>query len=346
MRAIPRERLVRQQLTKPAKPLSAVALVTAFGAMQAQEYEHAKWAVGVRSPGTSASDIEAALAAGALLRSHPMRGTHHFVAQGDLRWLMALMGPVMIRRSATRNRDLELDDRTLARAMTVLQRSLEGGNHLTRADVATVLSRARIVTDGQRLAHIIYRAELESLVCSGTRKGKHITLALFDERVPRAAPRPFSREDALRELATRYFTTRGPATRDDFRWWCQLPVADVDAAIALAAPDADGPYYALGAARSTAKPAGALLLPPFDEYTVAYRDRSAAGTPRANARTFGETTLLGPTVVVDGTIVGSWRRTITRSAIKVELTPWKKLPATAHAKIRKAVARYQTFYGG
>lgn len=312
--------------------------------MQAQEYEHAKWAVGLRAPGTSASDIETALAAGALLRSHPMRGTHHFVARDDLRWLMALMGPVMIRRSATRNRDLQLDDKTLAKAMTVLQRSLEGGHHLTRVGVATVLSRAKIATDGQRLAHIIYRAELESLVCSGPRAGKQITIALFDERVPTGAPR--SREASLRELATRYFTTRGPATRDDFRWWCQLPAADIDAAIALAAPDADGAYYALGAARSTAKAEDALLLPPFDEYTVAYRDRSAAGAPPANARTFGETTLLGPIVVVDATIVGSWRRTVTRREITVEITPWKKLPATAHAKIRKAVARYQAFYGG
>ena len=319
--------------------------------MQAQEYEHAKWAVGLRAPGTSGSDIEAALATGALLRSHPMRGTHHFVARDDLRWLMALMGPLMIERNARRNRELALDEKTLTRAMTALQRALEDGNHLTRAEVANVLSRATIATDGQRLAHIIYRAELESLVCSGPRNGKQITIALFDERVPKAAPRsrpvsrPISRDDSLRELAMRYFTTRGPATRDDFRWWCQLPAADVQAAIELAAPDTDGAYYTLGAAPSTTKPHGALLLPPYDEYTVAYRDRSAAGTPPANARTFGETTLLGPTVVVDGTIVGSWRRTITRRAITVEITPWKKLPATAHAKIRKAVARYQAFYG-
>lgn len=226
--------------------------------------------------------------------------------------------------------------------MTVLQCALEGGNHLTRAEVAAVhRSRSWRATG---LAHVIYRAELESVVCSGTRKGKQITVALFDERVPAAPPR--SREDSLRELATRYFTTRGPATRDDFRWWCQLPTADIDAAIELAAPDADGPYYALGAARSTVKPHDALLLPPFDEYTVAYRDRSAAGMPPANARTFGETSLLGPMVVLDGTIVGSWRRTTTRNAITVEITPWKKLPATAHAKTRKAIARYQAFYGG
>jgi hypothetical protein len=309
--------------------------------MQAQEYEHAKWAVGIRTPGTGVADIEAALAAGSILRSHPLRGTHHFVARDDLRWLMALMGPLMIQRNARRNRELELDEKTLGRAMTALQRALEGGHHLTRTQVAAVLARAKIATDGQRLSHIIYRAELEAVVCSGARSGKQITIARFDERVPAGAPR--SREDALRELARRYFTTRGPATRDDFRWWCQLPAEDARAAIELAAPDVDGAYYAIGRVRS-ARPAGALLLPPYDEYTVAYRDRSAAGVPPANARTFGEATLLGPTVVVDGTIVGSWRRTVKRGAIVVEISPWKKLPTAAHTAIQQAIARYQAFY--
>jgi hypothetical protein len=344
MRVIPRARLVRQHLTKPAKPLSAVALVTTFGAMQAQEYEHAKWAVGLRAPGTSASDIEAALAAGALLRSHPMRGTHHFVARDDLRWLMALMGPLMIQRNARRNRELELDEKTLGRAMTVLQRALEGGTHLTRAEVATVLSRARIASDGQRLSHIIYRAELESLACSGARKGKQITIALFDERVPASKPR--SREACLRELATRYFTTRGPATQDDFRWWCQLPAADARAAIDLAAPDADGEYYAIGSVRPVraTSETHAVLLPPYDEYTVAYKDRSAAGAPPANARTFGETTLLGPTIVIEGTIVGSWRRTVKRTSVTVDITPWTTISTAAHVAIDNAIARYQAFY--
>lgn len=303
--------------------------------MQAQEYEHAKWAVGIRTPGTTEADIERLLADGAILRSHPMRGTHHLVARDDLRWLMALMGPVMIARSARRNRELGLDEKTLARAMKAIQRALEGGTHLTRAEVVSVLARAKINTDGQRIAHIIYRAELESLVCSGRRKGKQITLALFDERVPASKPRP--RDVAIAELAQRYVATRWPATLQDFTWWCQLPAADAKAGFAATTPPR------IAALPRTAP--RALLLPPFDEYTVAYRDRSAIGEPPARAKSFGESTLLGPVVVVDGTVAGTWRRTLGRTRVAVAVTPWRALTPRDRRDIDHAVARYAAFIG-
>lgn len=333
----------RQRLAGGAR--SAVALVTVLGAVQAQEYEQAKWAIGVRTPGTTHTDIERDLAEGTILRTHAMRGTHHFVARDDLRWLMALMGPLMIQRNARRNRELDLDERTLGKALRAIQRALETGDHLTRAETAAVLQRANIATDGQRLAHIVYRAELEALVCSGKRKGKQVTIALVDERVPAAATstRHRTRDDSLRELATRYFTTRGPATVDDFRWWCQLPAGDVRAALELATPDRDGELLMLGATPRERMPR-AVLLPPYDEYLVAYRDRSAAGSPPASARTFGEATLLGPTLVIEGTAAGSWRRTVRRGAVNVEVTPWRKLAPVATRALATAVARYQAFW--
>jgi hypothetical protein len=341
IRTIPVERMSRQSLAGGTR--SPVALVTDFGAMQAQEYEQAKWAVGVRTPGTTHLDIERELAEGTILRTHPMRGTHHFVARDDLRWLMALMGPLMIQRHARRSRELDLDERTLGKALRAIQRALETGVHLTRAETAAVLQRAKISPDGQRLSHIIYRAELEALVCSGRRKGKQVTIALVDERAPATGAR-MSREDSLRELATRYFTTRGPATVDDFRWWCQLPASDVRAAIELAKPAADGALLSLGAATRARAPE-ALLLPPYDEYLVAYRDRSAAGSPPASARSFGETTLLGPTIVVDGRVVGSWRRTQqARGATTALVTPWTKQTPKARRAIDSAIARYQAFW--
>ncbi|HUS33525.1 MAG TPA: winged helix DNA-binding domain-containing protein, partial [Kofleriaceae bacterium] len=288
------QRLVNQHLAAPI--LNAESLVTAMGAIQAQEYWGGLWAIGLRTRGTDAASIEASLVRGSILRTHPMRGTHHFVARGDIRWLIDLMGPLMIKRNERRNRDLKLDEKTLRKALTAIERALAGGTHLTRTEVAEVLHRAKISTDGQRLAHIIYRAELEGLVCSGARKGKQVTIALLSERAPDAKPK--SREASLRELATRYFATRGPATRADFTWWCQLPAADVREAMELAKLDSDGTYFTKGT-RPNAKPPRALLLPPYDEYTVAYRDRSAAGTPPTKAATFGESTLLGPNIVVD-----------------------------------------------
>ncbi len=299
--------------------------------MQAQEYQQAKWAVGIRTLGTTEPSVEKLLADGEILRSHPMRGTHHFVARDDLRWLMALMGPLMIARSARRNRELALDEKTLAKAMNVIARALAGGTHLTRAEIVTHLARAKINTDGQRIAHILYRAELESLVCSGRRNGKQITFALFDERVPASRARP--RDEAVAELAARYIATRWPATLQDFTWWCQLPAADAKAGFAAATPPAP---------RATKAPR-ALLLPPYDEYTVAYRDRSAIGAPPASAKSFGESTLLGPVIVLDGTVVGTWRRALGPRDVRITLSPWRRLATRDRAAIDGAVERYATF---
>jgi hypothetical protein len=330
------QRLANQHLAKPI--LDAESLVTAMGAIQAQEYWGGLWAVGLRTSGTTEASIEASLARGSILRTHPMRGTHHFVARADIRWLIDLMGPLMIRRNERRNRELDLDEKTLRKALTAIERATAGGNHLTREETADVLARVKIAPDGQRLAHIIYRAELEGLVCSGTRKGKQVTIALLSERAPDAKPK--AREASLEELATRYFTTRGPATRADFTWWCQLPASDIRAAMESAKLDTDGAYFTKGERAGTAP--RALLLPPYDEYTVAYRDRSAAGSPPAKSATFGESTLLGPNIVVNGRVVGSWRRDRKRIATKL----WSKLAPKDRVSVEKAIARYVDFVSG
>jgi hypothetical protein len=333
---IPKRRTSAQYLARPHA--NALDLIKSLGALQAQEYVPALWAVGLRARSATEASIEALVTSGKIVRTHPMRGTHHFVHADDARWLIALMGPLMIQRNQRRNRELDLDEKTLTKAMNVLAKALAGGHHLARAAVADVLRRAKISSEGQRLAHIIYRAELEGLVCSGTRKGKQVTIALLSERAPDAKPK--AREASLEELATRYFTTRGPATRADFTWWCQLPASDIRAAMESAKLDTDGAYFTKGERAGTAP--RALLLPPYDEYTVAYRDRSAAGSPPAKSATFGESTLLGPNIVVNGRVVGSWRRDRKRIATKL----WSKLAPKDRVSVEKAIARYVDFVSG
>jgi hypothetical protein len=341
------QRLTNQHLAAPRAGI--VDVVAALGAMQAQDYAGALWAVGLRAKGAAEAAVERALADGDILRTHPMRGTHHFVAKDDMRWLIALFGQLMIKRNARRNQELELDDKLLAKALDAIARACEGGNHLDRAAITAVLTRAKISSAGQRLPHIIYRAELEGLVCSGRRNGKQITIALFDERVPKSKPR--TREESLADLARRYFTTRGPASERDFAWWCQLPAADVREAIALAGDDLvtetiDGTKLLRGA--KPAKPANgprAYLLPPYDEYTVAYADRSHAGKAPAGATTFADKTLLGPNLVLDGQIIGSWKRTAGKKKVAIELSLWKKIAAKDHGALEEAAVRFAAFLG-
>lgn len=337
-------RLRNQHLARPSLP--AAELVSSMAAMQAQDYAGATWALGVRVPGATASAIESALEAGAIVRTHPMRGTHHFVARDDIRWMLALLAPRGLARTQPRWRALALDAATLRTATRALSRALEGGKHLVRDEVAAVLRRARISPDGQRLPHVIFHAELVGLVCSGARRGKQITIALLDERVPAQPAR--DRDAALVELARRYFTTRGPATLRDFVWWSGLTMADARAgaeqAAGLVSETIDGTVYWRGASRpGRATGPRAYLLPPYDEYAVAYQRRALLGSAPAGASSFGETTLLGPIVVVDGMVAGTWKRTIGPRAVQIDLAPWRRWTGDEAAAVERAAERYAAF---
>lgn len=346
MNDICRQRLRAQHLARPVA--GARELLASMLVMQAQEYVDALWAVGQRVRGGTEAGVERALVAGEILRTHPMRGTHHFVAREDIRWLMALMGPIYIRRSARRERQLDLDERTLTRAVALLDRELAGGNHLARAEVAALLEKSGISTGGQRLPYIIYRAELESVVCSGARKGKHVTVARFDERVSPGRPRP--REEALADLARRYFTTRGPATRKDLLWWCQLPAGDADTAMERIAGELEevvvgGRRLLRAGAAGREEPPTALLLPPYDEYTVAYVDRSAVGEVPAHVKGSPPSSRLGFNLVLDGQVVGSWTRRVAGGAAEIALAPFRRLAAADRALLVEEARRYARFRG-
>ena len=338
------QRLASQHLAKPK--LAPVELVRAFGAMQAQEYAMAKWAIGLRTPGTTDADIERAIASGKILRTHPLRWTHHFVVAEDIRWILALTAPRMIARAQPRFKELGLDEKTLEKSQAVLARVLAGGKHMTRDEIATAWRAAGVDPTGQRGPHMLGRAELDGLICSGARRGNQITFALLEERVPKAKPR--SREASLAELARRYFTTRGPATHQDFMWWSGLAAADVRAAVAhaeLPTEAIDGKTYFHGAGWRARAASGAYLLPTYDEYAVAYRERTAIGTPPAKPKSFGESTLLGPSIMIDGEIVGSWKRTIGKKQVAIDLMPWRALSTKQRRAVDEAAERYAAFIG-
>lgn len=225
MKLLAERRLAVQQIARHsfATPRELVAWL---GAVQAQDYAGAKWAVALRLRGapTDAS-IERALADGDVLRTHALRGTWQLVAPADVRWILSLVAPRLVARNATRYRELALDAATFRRCNTALVRALRGGDHLTRAELAAALQDAGIATGGQRLAFLLQRAELEALVCSGARRGRQSTYALLDHRAPDSRALP-ERDQALAELAGRYFRSRGPATVEDFTWWSGLTAAD------------------------------------------------------------------------------------------------------------------------
>ncbi len=221
---IARRRLHNQHVTRPGLR-TPEAVVAWFGAMQAQEYAAARWAIGLRLPGSVGdAEIERAFDAGRILRTHVMRPTWHFVTTADIRWMLELTAPRVQRTLGSYTRQLGLDARTLTRATKVFERVLRDGQHLTRPELGEHLQKAGIEARLNRLAHIALHAELERVICSGPRRGKQFTYALLDERAPRAIR--LTRDEALAELTTRFFRSHGPATIRDFVWWSGLTTAD------------------------------------------------------------------------------------------------------------------------
>lgn len=328
------QKLARQRRETPA------SIVSWFGAVQAQEYGPARWALGQRTTGLSDAAVARAFDAGEILRTHVMRATWHFVAPEDIRWLQALTGPRVRAASASVLGANALDARTLARSKDVIARALEGGNFLTRQELAAVLGRARIAASGQRLAYIVMDAELEAVICSGPRRGKQFTYALVDERAPRTPPR--DRDDALAELARRFFQSHGPATLRDFVWWSSLRMNDARTAVAAAALsklDAGGTTYWMmpGTASRARSGSSAHLLPIYDEYVNSYRDRAILFTTHVPA-----SILFMHYLIVDGRYAGTWRPS-PQDPGAVVIDPRVRLTSAQHDAIDKAAARYRRF---
>jgi hypothetical protein len=318
-----------------------------MGAVQAQDYAGALWAIGLRTRNATERMIERAIADRAIVRTWPMRGTLHFTAAEDARWMLDLLTPRVVAASTARlEREYGLDQRTLARSREVVTRALEGGRRLTRDATYRTLERAGISAAGGRGLHIAWRLAHDGLICYGPREGKQQTLALLDEWIP-GGKRP-ARDEALAELARRYFTSHGPATVNDFAWWSGLLLTDAADGLALATGHlvsfglADRTYWAAPSAPADDSSRRAYLLPAFDEYTVAYRDRDMLGES-AHGRPATGMDILRPAIVVRGRVKGSWTRTIAKHTVTVRLSPFTRLPAPARRAVSAAGRRYAAF---
>ena len=343
-------RLANQHVTTPSLK-TAGEVVRMLGAVQAQDYAGAKWAIAQRTTGTTDTDVEREISDGRILRTHILRPTWHFVAATDLRWMLELSAPRIRAAMASYDRKLEIDGDVRRQTRNVLTEMLRGGRHLTRAELAAQLTGAGVRADGtQRLAHLMMHAELDGLICSGARRGKQFTYRLVDECVP--PTKYLMRDVALHNLATRYFATRGPATESDFAWWSGLTKADastaVDSVENLQSEVIGGRTYwfIAGAAAGPTGKTIASLIPAYDEYLVSYSDRTAAQR-RVKPERVGETfSFLGSYVVlINGQIVGRWKGEIRKGAAMVKIEPLTRLTRAERGGIEEQAERFAAFLG-
>jgi len=326
---------------------TAEDVVRWLGAAQSQDYPAAAWAVGQRARNATHAMLDRAFDEGRILRTHVMRPTWHFVMPADIRWMLQLTGPRVNAMSAPYYRKMELDERVFSRTRSTIARALRGGRQLTRADLAAELQKAGITKPNTplRVSFIMLRAELDGLVCSGARIGRHFTYALLDERVPEAPT--LDRDAALAELTRRYFTSHGPATVHDYSWWSGQTMGDARAGLEMVKSELvetaiDGAsFWSAPAARARGTTARrAYLLPAYDECMLSYRDVRVALKPYSAQLTLSA----GATIVIDGRVVGAWKRNATTDGISLQAVPFTSFTRRDRDAIEEAAEGYGRFW--
>jgi hypothetical protein len=349
--ALLERRLLAQQLARPAfaEPRDVVGWL---GAVQAQDYAGAKWAVGLRlSEHIAETAMERAIGDGTILRMHLMRWTWQLVLPQDVRWMLALIAPRLVARAARRHRELDLDAATFRKSNRVLERALRDGRHWTRDELAALLDQAGISPAKERLSHLLGRAEIDAILSSGARRGKQFTYAHLDHRVP-SQRTPLPREEALAELARRYFQSRGPALLADFMWWSGLSASDARAGLEairsslVSEVRGSDTYFRAELPPRVAQHKDAChLLPAFDEYLVAYRKRDGLFDPDHAKRLNAGGGMLNPSVILDGRVIGTWRRELARADVAIAMDLFQTPTPKEQRAIARAAKRFGSFLG-
>jgi hypothetical protein len=333
-------------------PTDVAGVVTWLGAMQAQDIGSAAWSFGVRLPGLTTKELDAAFERREAIRTWPMRGTVHYVPPRDAHWMLELMGSRTLAGAAKRREMLGLPAADADRAVEVFATALEGGKRLTRAQCLDTLRDDGIKVSGQLGYHLLWYASQRGVTCFAPNIGTEQAFMLLDSCVPE--PHRPDPEEALATIALRYFRGHGPTTAADFAGWTGLPITHCRRGIAaagdaLAQVSVDGvPMYAdraLVESYSPGRRRGRMLaLPGFDEYLLGYKDRSMMLDERHKQAIIpGGNGVFQPTVVRDGRVVGTWRRAVKRSRVEVAVTPLTELTTKDRTATEAAFQPYGQF---
>lgn len=302
-------------------------LVEWMGAMQAQDMASAKWGIGVRIPGINEKIVDEAINNGEIIRTHVMRPTWHLVAAKDYHSMMRLTAPSINVSLKTRQKQLELDEDFFKVSNEAVEKILANGNHLTREELTRELSINISNLDSSRMNHILLKAELDRLICSGIIKKRRQTYALVSERIK--IKDDFDKDQSMMMLAEKYFASHGPATMLDFNWWSGLPISDCKKAVELIKNklqsiqiDKQTYWFKELNSSTTSYKKKLFLLPAFDEFLISYRDRSAVLTVYDQQKAVSSNGIFRPVIVLGGKVIGLWNKNIKNGAsnIIVELS--------------------------
>lgn len=340
-------RLTALGIAHPASD-GVLAIVRRLLALQAQDFGGAKWSIGLRGLGLTEAAVDAAIASGEIVRSWPIRGTLHITAPEDLRWMLAIARVRQASGAAKRRNDLAITDAELDRAGQIAVTELTGGRVVRRDALLAAFVGGGVPVDGQRAYHLLWNLGHDRLIMFGPPDGKQPTFVLLEEWI--TTHRDLEGDEALGEFALRYFTGHGPATVQDFAWWASITLGQARTGLAIAAEQLEvrtfgGTEYWSAPGLEPAK--GAVhLLPGFDEYLLGYQDRSPVLRAEFSDRIVpGNNGVFQPTIVVDGEVVGTWRRSETSKEARVELEWFTEPTARAKAGAERALPRLGAYLG-
>lgn len=327
-----------------------------LGAVQSQEYQPSKLTPAMRAvpdaeglPWAAVDAVDALIDQGAVVRTHVLRGTWHTVPIEDLRMMLAASADRILHTMGANNRAWGLDAATLDRGTEVLAAATAGGHHLTREEAAEALAAAGIADPTTtRLMHLLMHAELRQAICSGTPKGGKQTYANFDERVPAGA---VAQDEAIRALALRFFTSRGPATVKDFTRWSTLKVTDAKAALdglGLGELRVGERVLYYGQEPPEAADAGPVVdfVQGYDEMLCSYTDSKEFVLHHSVPRTrFPGRARFTSVILLDGQVVGSWKATPKKESVLIETWRVRGFTAAEIAALRRGADRLRAWYG-
>ncbi|MDJ1483737.1 winged helix DNA-binding domain-containing protein [Cytophagaceae bacterium YF14B1] len=334
------QQLLTSSFTKPEE------VVQWLGAVQAQDYAGAKWAIAQRCPAITDKAIDTALTDGRIIRTHIMRPTWHFVTPEDIQWILAITSHKVKALNAPYCSKYGLEQPFMERCLNHLQETLTGNQQKTRPELLLSLQEAGLSVTQEGISHIMIQAEQEGIVCSGGLKGKHHTYKLLTECAPFV--NPLSKEEALAKLSLRYFTSHGPATLKDYIWWSGLSVTDARKGLALIQSnlvqetiDNQTYWFTESASPINDESSKVYLLPNYDEYIVGYANREVltdkqTQIPRGNI-------LFSNTLIVNGQITGTWKRTLRKSSVQVDITLFRSLKENEEQSLHEVGRQYASF---
>jgi hypothetical protein len=342
-------RLTTQQIS-PTKFKSVKDIVDWMGAIQAQDFSMAKWAIGIRLPGSTDQMVETAINNGEIIWTHLLRPTWHFVSADDIYWMIELTAPQIKASLRTRHKELELSETIFSKSNTIIEKALAGGQYLTREEIMTKLGKANIATDENRGSHLILRGELDGIVCSGAIKDGKQTYTLLEERVPKT--KPLTKEEALAKLARKYFSSHCPATLQDFVWWSGLPMIEAKQALEMVKADlvsetidSQTYWFTYLTLKPKADRESVYLLPAYDEFLISYKNRSASFLFENHKKTISNNGIFRPVIVVNGQVIGIWKRIMKKDKVIVEAEFFKQIDNTTRLLLEREVLKYSHFMG-